>query len=198
MTKTIRAVASTALVAGVFSAALLHGGSGFNGRTIADTTISVATNTASFSGHVDANQTKWVAFPFDVEVTGPIKVVLWAASSAPDTDFTAKLVDVHPSGFAVNVAQGIIRARYRDSFAQPTLLEPGRVYRYEIDCWSSSNCFGVGHRIRVEISSSNFPQFDRNPNTGHAFGMDADLQPATQTIYHDARHPSHILLPVVA
>ncbi|PYM59295.1 MAG: X-Pro dipeptidyl-peptidase [Candidatus Rokuibacteriota bacterium] len=134
----------------------------------------------------------------DLEVTGPIKVVLWAASSAPDTDFTAKLVDVHPSGFAVNVAQGIIRARYRESFERPSLLEPGRVYRYEIDCWSSSNCFGVGHRIRVEISSSNFPQFDRNPNTGHAFGMDADLEPATQTVYHDARHPSHILLPVVA
>jgi hypothetical protein len=133
----------------------------------------------------------------DVEVTGPIKVVLWAASTAPDTDFTAKLVDVYPSGFAMNVAQGIIRARYRESFEEPTLLEPGRVYRYEIDCWSSSNAFRAGHRIRVEISSSNFPQFDRNPNTGHPFGLDAEYEQATQTVYHDARHPSHILLPIV-
>ena len=134
----------------------------------------------------------------DLEVTGPIKVVLWAASTAPDTDFTAKLVDVYPSGFAMNVAQGIIRARYRDSFESPTLLEPGRPYRFEIDCWSSSNCFRAGHRIRVEITSSNFPQFDRNPNTGHPFGMDAQLARATQTVYHDAARPSHILLPVVA
>jgi uncharacterized protein len=132
-----------------------------------------------------------------VEVTGPIKVVLWAASTAPDTDFTAKLVDVAPSGFAMNVAQGIIRARFRESFEHPTLLEPGRVYRYEIDCWSSSNRFEPGHRIRVEIASANFPQFDRNPNTGHPFGVDAELTTASQTVYHDAAHPSHIVLPVV-
>jgi putative CocE/NonD family hydrolase len=132
-----------------------------------------------------------------VEVTGPIGVRLWAASTAPDTDFTAKLVDVFPSGFAMNVAQGILRARYRDSFEAPTPIEPGRVYRYEIDCWSASNRFEPGHRIRVEISSSNFPQFDRNPNTGHPIGVDAELRPATQTIYHDAAHPSHIVLPVV-
>jgi putative CocE/NonD family hydrolase len=133
----------------------------------------------------------------DVEVTGPIRVVLWAASTAPDTDFTAKLVDVFPSGYAMNVAQGIIRARYRDSFTAPALLEPGKIYRYELDCWSSSNCFRAGHRIRVEISSSNFPQFDRNPNTGHPFAQDTELARATQTIYHDAAHPSHILLPIV-
>jgi putative CocE/NonD family hydrolase len=133
----------------------------------------------------------------DVEVTGPIRMVLWAASTAPDTDFTAKLVDVAPTGFAMNVAQGILRARFRDSFAEPTRLTPGEVYRYDIDCWSSSNCFRRGHRIRVEVSSSNFPQFDRNPNTGHAFGLDAELRPATQTVFHDARRPSHILLPLV-
>jgi hypothetical protein len=133
----------------------------------------------------------------DVEVTGPIRVVLWAASTAPDTDFTAKLVDVYPSGFAMNVAQGIIRARFRESWENPALLRPGQIYRYEIDCWSSSNCFQTGHRIRVEIASANFPQFDRNPNTGRAFGLDAELQPATQTVYHDAAHPSHILLPIV-
>ena len=133
----------------------------------------------------------------DIEVTGPIRVVLWAASSATDTDFTAKLVDAFPSGYAMIVAQGIIRARYRDSWENPTRLERNRIYRFEIDCWSSSNCFRRGHRIRIEISSSNFPQFDRNPNTGHDFGIDAELTEAHQTVYHDAEHPSHILLPIV-
>ena len=132
-----------------------------------------------------------------VEVTGPIRLVLWAASTAPDTDFTAKLVDVYPDGFCMNVAQGIIRARFRDSWTEPSLMKPGEIYRFEIDCWSSANCFQRGHRIRVEISSSNFPQFDRNPNTGNNFGMDRELVTATQMIFHDADHPSHILLPVV-
>jgi hypothetical protein len=134
----------------------------------------------------------------DVEVTGPVSVMLYAASDARDTDFTAKLVDVFPDGYAMNVAQGIIRARYRDSWERPALLEPGRLYQYTIDLWSTSNCFLRGHRIRVEISSSNFPQFDRNPNTGHPFGLDAELRPARQTVFHDADHPSHILLPIVA
>ncbi len=133
----------------------------------------------------------------DAEGTGPVPPLPPAASTARDTDFTAKLVDVYPSGHAINVAQGILRARYRDSFEQPTLLEPGRTYPYTIDCWSTSNCFQRGHRIRVEISSSNFPQFDRNPNTGSPFGLDAELRPATQTIFHDAAHPSHIVLPIV-
>jgi putative CocE/NonD family hydrolase len=133
----------------------------------------------------------------DVEVTGPVSVMLYAASDARDTDFTAKLVDVFPDGYAMNVAQGIIRARYRDSWERPTLLEPGRAYQYTIDLWSTSNCFLRGHRIRVEISSSNFPQFDRNPNTGNPFGLDAELRPARQTVFHDADRPSHILLPLV-
>ena len=133
----------------------------------------------------------------DVEVTGPVSLVLYASSSARDTDFTAKLVDVHPGGTAINVAQGIIRARYRDSWEEPSLLEPGEIYRYDIDLWSTSNCFLEGHRIRVEISSSNFPQFDRNPNTGNPFGMDSETQIARQTIHHDSEHPSHILLPVI-
>ena len=132
-----------------------------------------------------------------VEIAGPIKVVLWAASSAPDTDFTAKLVDVFPDGRAINIAQGIIRARYRDSWSEPALMKPGEIYQFDIDCWSSANCFLPGHRIRVEISSSNFPQFDRNPNTGHEFGMDDTLAVATQSVFHDAEHPSHILLPIV-
>ena len=133
----------------------------------------------------------------DVEVTGPVSVVLYASSSAPDTDFTAKLVDVHPGGRAINVAQGIIRARYRDSWEKPELMTPGEVYKFTIDLWSTSNCFLAGHRIGVEISSSNFPQFDRNPNTGNEFGKDSETQIATQTIYHDSERPSHVLLPII-
>lgn len=141
----------------------------------------------------------YTSAPLDqaVEVTGPVKVVLYATSSARDTDFTAKLLDVHPDGKAYNLCDGILRARYRESFTTPTLIEPGRTYRYEIDLWVTSNLFRTGHRIRVEIASSNFPRFDRNPNTGHAFGVDAELMKAEQTIYHDAEHASHVLLPVI-
>jgi hypothetical protein len=92
---------------------------------------------------------------------------------------------------------GIVRARYRDLQSEATLIEPGKIYRYEIDLWATSNLFLKGHQIRVEISSSNFPRFDRNPNTGHAFGADAQMQTATQTIYHDSAHPSHIVLLVI-
>jgi putative CocE/NonD family hydrolase len=132
-----------------------------------------------------------------VEVTGPVRVFLHAASSARDTDFTAKLVDVHPDGKAYNLCDGIIRARCRESVTAPTLLEPGKPYRYEIDLWVTSNLFQPGHRLRVEIASSNFPRFDRNPNTGHDFGADAELAQASQTIRHDREHPSHILLPII-
>lgn len=133
----------------------------------------------------------------DVEVTGPVKVVLYAAGSTRDTDWTAKLVDVHPDGKPYNLCDGIIRARYRDSMTEPTLIERGKVYRYEIDLWVTSNVFLKEHRIRVEISSSNFPRFDRNPNSGKPFGTDTKLRKAQQTIYHDTEHPSHILLPVI-
>jgi putative CocE/NonD family hydrolase len=132
-----------------------------------------------------------------VEVTGPISLRLWAASSAVDTDFTAKLVDVDSTGYARNLTDGIIRARYRESAAKPTLIEPGNVYEYTIDLWATSNVFKAGHRMRVEISSSNFPRFDRNPNTGHPFAQDAELRPAMQTIWHDVDHPSHIVLPII-
>ena len=134
----------------------------------------------------------------DLEVTGPVRVTLWAASSAPDTDWTAKLVDVAPDGFARNLTDGIIRARYRESFARPSLIEPGRIYEYQIDLWATSNLFKAGHRVRVEVSSSNFPRFDRNPNTGRPLGADADLEPALQRVFHDADHPSRITLPVIA
>ena len=133
----------------------------------------------------------------DIEVTGPITVTLYAGSSARDTDFTAKLVDVHPDGKAYNLADGVIRARYRNSFEKAELLVPGKVYEYTIDLWATSNLFKKGHRIRVDISSSNFPRFDRNPNTGHAFGQNAEKLVAKQSIYHTAKYPSHITLPIV-
>jgi putative CocE/NonD family hydrolase len=135
----------------------------------------------------------------DVEVTGPIVVHLWAASSAPDTDFVARLVNVHPDGYARNLTDGIIRARYR-RFAHgeaPSLLQPGETYEYEIDLWATSNVFKKGHRIRLDITCSNFPRWDRNPNTGHDFGVDDELVVAHQTILHDAEHPSHVVLPIV-
>ncbi len=135
----------------------------------------------------------------DLEVTGRIRVHLWAISSAPDTDFVARLVDVHPDGYARNLADGIIRARYRniESGAAPTLIEPGKAYEYEIDLWSTSNLFKAGHRIRLDITSSNFPRWDRNPNTGHPLGSDAELVEANQTILHDQEHPSYVVLPVI-
>lgn len=133
----------------------------------------------------------------ELEVTGPVKVILYAASMAEDTDWTAKLVDVHPDGRAFNLCDGIIRARYRQSRDNPSLIKPSQIYRYEIDLWTTSNAFLSGHRIRVEISSSNFPRFDRNLNTSEAFGAGTKPVKATQTIYHDAEHPSHVLLPII-
>lgn len=135
----------------------------------------------------------------DIEVTGPIKVYLWAASSAPDTDFVARLVDVHPDGYAQNLTDGIIRARYRafERGEAPGLIEPGVACRYEIDLWATSNLFKTGHRIRLDVTSSSFPRWDRNPNTGHAFGADAELAVARQTILHDSEHPSYVVLPIV-
>ena len=133
----------------------------------------------------------------DLEVTGPIKLVLYAATDGTDTDWTAKLVDVSPSGYAMNLCDGIIRARFRESFSDPTLLERNKVYEYEIDVGVTGNVFQKGHSIRIEVSSSNFPRFDRNPNTGHTFGADAEMRTAQQTVYHSRDYPSHIVLPVI-
>ncbi len=133
----------------------------------------------------------------ELEVTGPIKVVLYAASSARDTDFTAKLVDVRPDGYAQNIVDGIQRARYRDSASRPTLLEPGKTYQFTIDLWATSHVFMAGHRLRVEISSSNFPRFDRNLNTGGDQATGTTFVIAEQTVLHDAAHRSHILLPII-
>jgi putative CocE/NonD family hydrolase len=133
----------------------------------------------------------------ELEVTGPVKVVLYASSDARDTDFVAKLVDVYPDGSSYNMAEGIVRARYRENLSKPSLLKPGQVYRFEIDLVGTSVAFLPGHRIRVHVTSSHFPQFDRNPNSGDAFGTTAAIKVAEQTIYHDAERPSHILLPVI-
>lgn len=133
----------------------------------------------------------------DMEVTGPIKVRLFAASSCVDTDFTAKLVDVRPDGYAQNLQDGIIRARYRTSASETSFLKPGNIYEFVIDLWATSHVFHAGHRLRVEISSSNFPRFDRNPNTGAALGQDNRLEVANQTVLHSATYPSQIVLPII-
>lgn len=133
----------------------------------------------------------------DMEVTGPITVTLYASSSAHDTDFTAKLVDVHTDGYARNLTDGIIRARYRNPRQPASLIQPGQVYEYTIDLWANSNLFKKGHQIRLEISSSNFPRFDRNTNTGEEIGAEATFVSALQHVFHTEQHSSHVKLPVV-
>ena len=133
----------------------------------------------------------------DVEVTGPVNALVYASSTALNTDFTAKLVDVWPDGKAFRICEGIIRADHRNSSEKPSHIEPGKVYPFTIDLWATSNVFKKGHRIRVEISSSNFPRFDRNLNTGNYFATDTTITKAEQTIYHSAEYPSHIILPVI-
>jgi putative CocE/NonD family hydrolase len=134
----------------------------------------------------------------DIEVTGPITLTLYASSSAPDTDFTAKLVDVTECGFARNLTDGIIRARIRESQSEPKLMTSGKIYEFNIDMWSTSNQFKAGHRIRLEVSSSNFPRFDRNLNTGHELFVDAELRPALQTVMHERGFASFLTLPVIS
>ncbi|MBV9179973.1 MAG: CocE/NonD family hydrolase [Acidobacteria bacterium] len=140
----------------------------------------------------------------DTEVTGPLRLELYAKSSAVDTDFTGKLVDVWPEGFAQNLSEGLVRARYRASQEKPELLTPGEIYQFSIDLWATSNVFKKGHRIRPEVSSSNFPRFDRNLNMGNTRYIrtsDTKLQEqfvsATNLIYHDSEHPSALVLPLV-
>lgn len=132
----------------------------------------------------------------DMEVTGPVIVKLWGCSDARDTDFVARLIDVHPDGFARNLTDGIIRARYRNGDT-PELLEPGKAYEFTIDLWATANVFKAGHRIRLDVTSASFPRWDRNPNTGDDFGVSAEMRQARQTILHDAAHPSHVILPVI-
>ncbi len=137
------------------------------------------------------------AFDQDFEVTGPVSLELYASSSAVDTDFTAKLVDVWPNGFAQNLTDGILRARYRNSQEKPEFMNPGEVYKLSIDLWATSNVFRKGHRLRLEVSSSNFPRFNRNLNAGEDPNCGTRMVKATNTIYHDSDHLSALILPVV-
>ena len=138
-----------------------------------------------------------------LEVTGEIAVKLWVSSSAVDTDFTAKLIDVYPAnrdfpgGFDLNIGDGILRGRFRDSLKAEKLMDPGQVYPLAIKLYPTSSVFKKGHRVRVDVSSSSFPRFDVNPNTGEPLGDNRRLATAVNTVYHDARRPSHILLPVI-
>ena len=132
-----------------------------------------------------------------LEVTGPIRVRLFASSSARDTDFMVKFLDVWPNGFAQRLTDGMVRGRFRKGMDRPELLEPGKVYEYDIDCWNISHLFQKGHRIRVEVASSAFPKYDRNLNTGAELGQGTEMVVAEQTVFHDREHPSAIILPVI-
>ncbi|WP_433333367.1 CocE/NonD family hydrolase [Spirillospora sp. CA-294931] len=133
----------------------------------------------------------------DTHVTGPISVDLYASSSAKDTDWTAKLVDVHPDDTAANLNNGILRASFRASSSKPTPIVPGKIYKYTIKIWPTSNLYKAGHRIRLEISSSDYPQYAPNPNTGEPFGASDRQRVAHQKIYHDPAHPSSVTLPLI-
>jgi len=139
-----------------------------------------------------------------VEVTGPITARLYISSSAPDTDFTMKLVDRHPPnpdyphGYAMNLSDTIFRARFHSSWEEPELLEPSRIYGLDMVSYPMSNRFEAGHRIRVDISSSNYPRFDINPNSGEPLGLGRKFVKALQKVYHDALHPSHVTLPIIS
>lgn len=134
-----------------------------------------------------------------METTGPLQVRLFAATDALDTDWVAKLMDVAPDGGSRILAEGILRARFREGYDRPKPVEPGAVLACSIDLTATSHLFAAGHRVRVAVTSSSFPRFDRNPNTGRALGMDGpeDLRPARQTVFHDRERPSHVLLPVI-
>jgi len=134
----------------------------------------------------------------DLEITGPILVKLFAASSAPDTDWVARLCDVYPDGRSFNITEGVIRALHQKrDWENPELIEPHKIYEYTIDLHATSNVFKAGHRLRLQITSSNFPLWARNLNTGEPYATGVEMQSAEQTIYHDAAHPSHIILPII-
>jgi len=133
----------------------------------------------------------------DLEVTGPVELRLFAATSAVDTDFAATLTDVHADGRAIHVCEGMRGVTFRESLERPTPVEPGRVYEYSISLWETSMVFKAGHRIRLEVSSSNFPRYARNQNTGLPLGSSAEMKKAQQTVYHDAERPSRLILPII-
>lgn len=133
----------------------------------------------------------------DLAVVGPIKAVLYSLSSAPDTDWVVRLCDVWPDGRSMSVCDGILRARYRHSLERAELITPGQIYRFEVDMLATAQVFQAGHRVRVQVTSSDFPRYDRNLNTGGPFGEEVRGQVAVNTVFHDALRPSHILLPVM-
>jgi putative CocE/NonD family hydrolase len=133
----------------------------------------------------------------ELEVTGHVRVELFASSSAPDTDFMAMLLDVHPNGFVQRLCDGMVRARFRDGMENPTLIEPGEVYQYQIDCWATSQLFRKGHRIALQIASSAFPKYERNLNTGESIANGTRMEIAAQQIFHDAERPSRLILPII-
>ena len=133
----------------------------------------------------------------DLTLIGPVRLRLFASSSAVDTDFAAKLVDVHPTGFCQRLCDGIIRARYRDGVEHAVLMEPGTVYEFDIDLWNTSQAVFAGHRLRLEVTSSAFPKFDRNLNTGEEIGTGTRMVTAENHVWHDAAHPSRLILPVI-
>jgi len=137
------------------------------------------------------------AFTQNTEVTGPISLDLYVSSSAVDTDFTGKVVDVWRDGFAQNLTEGILRLRYRNSQEKPELGNPGEIYHISVDLWATSNVFLPGHKLRLEVSSSNFPRFDRNLNTGEDQARGTHMIKATNVIYHDKSRPSALVLPIV-
>jgi uncharacterized protein len=137
------------------------------------------------------------AFAKDTEVTGPVSLDLYVSSSAVDTDFTGKLVDVWPNGFAQNLTEGILRMRYRNSQEKPELANPGETYHITVDLWATSNVFLAGHKLRLEVSSSNFPRFDRNLNTGEEQARATRMSKATNVVYHDKVHPSALVVSIV-
>jgi hypothetical protein len=134
----------------------------------------------------------------DLTIAGPVKMKLFAATDGPDTDWMIKLIDVYPDGRSMPVSEGILRARFRQGLDKIRLLTPGETYAYDIELTGTANVFQKGHRIRVDITSSNFPQFDRNPNTGDPLGSSARIRVASQTIHHGAERASAIMLPVVS
>ena len=196
-------------IGGAFSGALKRGGYDQRERTFRS--LSGGSENGFFGSEADGRRTadrsdvlvfETEPLPEDIEVVGPVSARLWVSSSAPDTDFTAKLVDVYPpsddfpEGFDLNITDGILRARYRDSRESESLMNPGDIYELEITLFPTANRFAAGHRIRLEVSSSNFPRFDPNPNTGEPLGRHTRMVPAENVIHHSAERPSALLLPL--
>ena len=196
-------------IGGAFSGALKRGG--YDQRERSFRSLRGGSENGFFASEVDGRRTadrpdvlvfETDPLPDDIEVIGPVTVTLWASSDAPDTDFTAKLVDVYPpnddypEGFDLNITDGILRARYRESRETQTLMTSGDAYEIEIQLFPTANLFQAGHRIRLEISSSNYPRFDINPNTGEPLGRHTRMVPAENTVHHAAARPSALHLPI--